>query len=491
MDPSGDQDDEDRMASIWRQKPRDKNKFKRGRKGDHLMVQFECDFCIFAKLKERPPVMENATDRLGLACIRRANLDAFWSRAESTVAAHARHIKEGVELSEFVGIEPPYVPVGPLPSTDHCGYAMAILTLLKSRQKGKYHSSHQQWETIRKFRTAFGNQIRAGAAANSTCLSMGDAEGKSYSRLCADPCSSLWFKRFMTGCQRRMGQDWRPDRAITNKMLHFMLAKIEHRLDNASDAVARRSWIFAGGYFVLAYVNSLRGPDGLLLEVKGCLKHLSNEGVENYVVFALLGTVKGEHLEREHLLPTVNVTQSGIPVRRSLKRILGANRMCGCSSGPAFCDESGTVLTSQAIPSLSDEAIEGFHTQAPTDDQETVEDTFFDMQQEKDAFYKTQQESDEFYWYSSGSFSAKIMKAIIEDDDLHYFDSSDDTSDKPRFGKAFHLSIDYDSFSTPQDEDHVFTRDASVTHILQEMTMEEIFGYIPSETTFDTYAYAL
>jgi hypothetical protein len=201
-----------------------------------MMVQFECDFCVFAKLKRRPPDPDQATDRLVLACIRRALLDAFWSRAESTVNAHARHIKEGIELSDFLGIEPPYVSVGPLPTFDHCGYAMAVLILLKSRQKGRYHSSHQQWETVRKLRTAFGNQSRSGAEANSSTLSMGDVEGKTYSRHCSDPCASLWFKRFMIGCQRRMGQDWRPDRAITNQMLHFMLVKIEQRLEASKDA---------------------------------------------------------------------------------------------------------------------------------------------------------------------------------------------------------------------------------------------------------------
>jgi hypothetical protein len=311
------------------------------------MVQFECDFCVFEKLKGRTPDPSHPVDKLVMACIRRATLDAFWSRAERTVSSHASHVQKGIELAAFIGIDPPFVPVGPLPSFDHCGYGMAVLILLKSREKGKYHTSHQQWETIRKFRTAYGNQIRAGAEANSSCLAMGDADGKSYSRLCSDPCSSLWFKRFMTGCQRRMGQDWRPDRAITNKMLHFMLVKIEHKLDQATDDAERRRWIFAGGYFVLSYVNSLRGPEGLLLDLAGCLKHFSADDTKDHVVFALLGTVKGEHLERQHLLPTVNETQSGIPVRRWLKRILGANRMCGRSSGPAFCDEDGVVLTSR------------------------------------------------------------------------------------------------------------------------------------------------
>jgi hypothetical protein len=310
------------------------------------MIQFECDLCVFSKLKGRPPAHANATEKLVMACIRRATLDAFWSRADSTVTGHARHIKEGIELAEFLGIEPPYVPAGPLPPFDHCGYAMAILMLVKSRQKGKYHSSHQQWETIRKIRTAYGNQIRSGAVANSLCLAMGDADGKSYSRLCSDPCASLWFKRFISGCQRRMGQDWRPDRAITNKMLLFLLAKIEHRLDSWKDPVEQRRCIFAGGYFVLSYVNSLRGPEGLLLDLEGCLKHFPPAvGEKDDVVFALLGTVKGEHLEREHLLPTVKLTQSGIPDLRWLKQILGANKLCGRTSGPAFCGEEGIVLT--------------------------------------------------------------------------------------------------------------------------------------------------
>jgi hypothetical protein len=202
-DPNGIEDDEDRLQSVWRQKPKNRKKFKRARKGDSMMVQFECDTCIFVKLKHWRPDAGNSADQLLAACIRRANLDAFWSRAESTVTAHARHIEEGVELGSLLGIDPPFLPFGPLPNRDHCGYAMAVLILMnKSKNQGKYHTSHQQWETIRKFRTAYGNQVRADAVANSTCLAVGDAEGKSYSRVCADPCGSLWFNRFMTGCQR-------------------------------------------------------------------------------------------------------------------------------------------------------------------------------------------------------------------------------------------------------------------------------------------------
>ena len=59
------------------------------------------------------------------------------------------------------------------------------------------------------------------------------------------------------------------------------------------------------------------------------------------------------------------------------------------------------------------------------------------------------------------------------------------------FGKAFHLTIDYDSFETGREEDHYFIRDALVDHTLQDLTLEELYGYIPSASPFDTYTYAV
>jgi hypothetical protein len=101
------------------------------------MVQFECDTCIFLKLKQRLPDPIQTQDKLLMACIRRANSDAFWSRATSTVMTNARLIDESTDLEKLVGIDPPLVPMGPLPAGDHCGYGMAVLILLKSRRPGK------------------------------------------------------------------------------------------------------------------------------------------------------------------------------------------------------------------------------------------------------------------------------------------------------------------------------------------------------------------
>jgi hypothetical protein len=71
------------------------------------------------------------------------------------------------------------------------------------------------------------------------------------------------------------------------------------------------------------------------------------DGEKDYVVLTLLGTVKGKHLERENQLPAISITQSGIPVRHCLKRVLATNRMCGRTKGLTFCDKEGIVLISR------------------------------------------------------------------------------------------------------------------------------------------------
>ena len=245
-------------------------------------------------------------------------------------------------------MDPPYQEPGPLPRYDHCGYVVAVQLLLKSREAGRYHSTHQQWDTIRRLIVAYRNQIRAGGVANSSSLSVGEADGKKYSRICEDPCSSLWFARFTAGCKRRMGQDWRPDRAITPQVMKYLMEKIESRLERQqADTACRRRLLLAGAYFVFTYVNSLRGPEGLLLDLEGCRKNFVKGVEEKYVIIALLGKVKGENGERQHLLPTASVTRSGLKVRRWLQRVLAANQLSGRITGPGFADDEGVVLRSR------------------------------------------------------------------------------------------------------------------------------------------------
>jgi hypothetical protein len=86
--------DKDCLGNLWRASPPDPLAFHYARHGKHLMVSFECDFCVFLKicLGERPN-LAHASDQLLMACIRKVNLDSFWSRVSRTVSSNCQVIK--------------------------------------------------------------------------------------------------------------------------------------------------------------------------------------------------------------------------------------------------------------------------------------------------------------------------------------------------------------------------------------------------------------
>ena len=58
------------------------------RNGDHLTCPLQCDLCQFRNVQKRDlsgELVKNVKLRIA---IRRANLDAFWARAESTVTGN-------------------------------------------------------------------------------------------------------------------------------------------------------------------------------------------------------------------------------------------------------------------------------------------------------------------------------------------------------------------------------------------------------------------
>ena len=161
-----DEKDLERLTKCWGSKRRSPLDFHVARNGDHAMVPFECDLCVFRKLRKTSPDVTPSDDRLLLACILRMNLDAFWSRASPTVTGNRDHLSFGIKISKTVGLHGPYLHDGPMPSYDHCGYEVAIQMLLHSRYPGRYSLDHVQLDTIRKLRTCHRNQIRASPQAN-------------------------------------------------------------------------------------------------------------------------------------------------------------------------------------------------------------------------------------------------------------------------------------------------------------------------------------
>lgn len=348
--PTVGENDEDRLLSGWVQKKSDRGRFVEARNGDDLMVSFECDLCIFGKLYGRLPVSDNANDTFSLSCIRRINLDAFWSRARSTVEANAAKVREGLRISRRLGLAGPYLDPGPLPAHDHCGYEVALQIVVSSLESGRYAVGHKQWDTIRKFRSSYSNQVRAARDANSNPLVLADNKGSGYQRLAIDPCGSLWFQRFMLGCSKRMGQDWRPNQAISVQIMHCLLEGVENKARIAETGEDRQKWVMAGAYFCICFVLSLRSPEGLMADLEGLLQH--NDPTSDEVVVPLLGRFKGEHHSKQHLMISVAKTGSGIQVKLWLSRLIAVHKALGRSTGPAFVDASGYQSTTADMNNL-------------------------------------------------------------------------------------------------------------------------------------------
>ena len=229
-----DQMDRARLIQAWGKRVQSESDYLHARNGDHTLVPFECDLCIFRKLRKCSPDPSYAPDKLLLDCIRRMNLDSFWSRTTETVNGHRGKLEHGIRLSRTVGLEGPYTHEGPMPAFNHCGYEVATQMLLNSRNPGRHSKEYCQWDTIRKLRTAYANHARASPQSNYRALSLGDQDGR-YQRLTTDPCAAFWFYRFLEGCKRRMGQDWRPNQALS---LELMLAVLEMTESRINDAVS-------------------------------------------------------------------------------------------------------------------------------------------------------------------------------------------------------------------------------------------------------------
>ena len=86
------------VSSKWKQKESNPLDFHEARDGDHALCPFECDTCIFRKLKKVSPNPTSSRDKLLLAMIRRMNLDAFWARARSTVYQNSRRINQALSF---------------------------------------------------------------------------------------------------------------------------------------------------------------------------------------------------------------------------------------------------------------------------------------------------------------------------------------------------------------------------------------------------------
>ena len=336
-----------RLRQVWSSKHRKATDFNVARNGDHLLTPFECETCVFLKLTHRLPLGTSHTDNLLLMNIKRALLDAMWSRESSTVEANRRRVEKQLKFSKSLGLGGPYVQPSPFPSWDHAGYEVAIGILMYSLTPGRHSKSHCQFSTIRSLRAAYSNQVRASSVAAWDNLSLSSSKGI-YQKVSRDVAGSYWFSKFIEGLQARMGTIYKPNRGLSQKLLRSFFKEVQLVIEDQNELVDQHDWIVFYTYTVISYVLSLRGNEALLLD----LRTLNREWTmmpEDLAIIPLLGRLKGEAGDTLHRLPTVRETNSGIKIYEALQDLLKVKARFNFKDGPAISDIHGHVLTSKAL----------------------------------------------------------------------------------------------------------------------------------------------
>jgi hypothetical protein len=115
---------------------KDEGRFTHARNGDYLVTRFQCGKCHFRNIQGRDPTVGDRSDELFEKCIRRASLDAFWSREESTVKGLRSSLQASLNIADMIRGDSIFPHLGPLPLKDVDGMGAAALQLLKTLDPG-------------------------------------------------------------------------------------------------------------------------------------------------------------------------------------------------------------------------------------------------------------------------------------------------------------------------------------------------------------------
>ena len=336
------------------EKADDEFRYTHGIDGAHLIVTFQCDICIFRTLFNRDPI-ESHDDKDSLKTIRRMNLDAIWSREPSTIQNNLRNLSKIINFAELHGMEPQLPRLGPWSLKDNLGYCLAFSMLEHSKSSGRHAASHTQFATIRQQRAAYSNLFQASCNMSDSYNSITQSnQGRFHLAQC--PSNSAWFTRWSRGCETRMGYIIKQDKALSIDILKALINNWILDIETSD----RGSWQRLKSCMVLTYttisfVASLRGAEGLKLDLNRLKFYLSQEQGKKFggsspklpphVIMPLRGRFKGEQGERCHLLPLAIETKSGIKIKASLELLIQAREdMHHLNSSWAFIDQQNQKL---------------------------------------------------------------------------------------------------------------------------------------------------
>jgi hypothetical protein len=88
------------------------------------------------------------------------------------------------------------------------------------------------------------------------------ANGSGTSTFMASPTYSFWFRHYMTGCHRRMGDTWIPDQVMTmEEVLHYYMILEEDWVCYVDDPTKRLETMLTAMLLIGGFSGGLRGEE--------------------------------------------------------------------------------------------------------------------------------------------------------------------------------------------------------------------------------------
>jgi hypothetical protein len=276
----------------------------------------------------------------------------FWSREASTIHGMFRVYEQARRSSEALGIQTSvHIQRKPWPLEDRIGFGDAMVILWQSLQGGKTNKSHQQFESIRKIRSlattiqmSRGRETKEGVVFN---------DGNRSHTLGRATTNSVFFAKFMRGCEKRMGRLVKQDAALAVDILLQLMKNLENELSTSREVSEdrQRDIIMIGSFLLIGFCDALRGNEVFLVEASSLCKY-AHQGIHHkkpHVVIPLMGRFKGETGERNVIRVLVEKTESGLEIRSWVNRLIHVlkkeRRHQTNIPGPAFCDKQGEVIS--------------------------------------------------------------------------------------------------------------------------------------------------
>ena len=314
---------------------KDKHRFLQGREGDHLLTTFQCDLCHFRNLKGHSP-LDSYEDNQLLLFIRRANLDAFWARETGTVKNTRRDIASIMRNASSFGLKNILPKMGPFPVTDSHGMGLAVCMLRRSLDVGKNERTIQ-FATTQKMKSSYANVWRASINGNIGAVAVRDTAKMTYSSC---PTHGEWFERFTRGMHERMGDKVIQDLGITIEQMHALMERYEQRwVEAGNDRVIQKVTLFPALLAVVAFCCALRGeelPLMRLFETQAHLKEAMAHPTMPHVIVVLMGRMKNEVSENNHIMPIVMITKTGLQPGKWIQRMVKWYGEVGITTGWVF-----------------------------------------------------------------------------------------------------------------------------------------------------------